>query len=549
MAWMKSQLPRLVLVLLPAVTLVPLSILVYLQYRSLAQIRRQMHEALLDNVKQALIGARVEAEDVFFQWRRQALVGMEIHDWLRQRDVVKMCNVAETAYRICPHMSVFFAYRIQAGLDAQIFVYRPGSTKWHMDLRKADCAEPVIRSLIPTIIETTSHWYTAFITFDGDRQQVFLHLVDDERDEPDVPRHYGKIGYYGFAVPGRKLASEYLSPLLGKHLTRLTSAGSKTTGDEAVGAVFDETGRRLSLSRNAVTSRFPMRERLDQQTGLLPGWTLRAGFPSGSMDRFDNVQFARGISITLVVAALLLAAIVVLGTTTARATELSRSKSEFVASVSHELKTPLSVIRGFVETLRLDRVSTETQRNEYFQIIETETLRLSNVIDQILESSKIEAGLKRYEPDTVDLAAVIDDTLAHFSHELERESFEIERQIETPLPPVRVDRQAFSQALLNLLSNAVKYSDADRRVTVRAARNNGQLEVSVRDHGIGVPGREQGRIFDRFYRASHTASKTKGVGLGLALVKHFADAHGGSVRVTSAPGRGSTFTILLPLDG
>lgn len=549
MAWMKNQRPRLLLVLLLAVALVPLSILVYLQYRSLSQVRRQMHDALLDNLKQALIGVRVEAEDGLFQWRRQALVGMEIHDWLRQRDVVKMRTVAETAYRICPYLSVFFAYRTQAGSAPQIFVYRPGSTSWHMDLRKADSAEPIFRDLIPTITETASHWYTAFITLDGDRQQVFLHLVDDELNEPNLPRHIGKIGYYGFTVPGRTLATAYLSPLLGKHLARLPPAGDKSPVDEVVGAVFDEAGRQLSLSRTGVTSRFPVRESLDRQTGILPGWTLRAGFPSGSMDRFDNTQFARGITVTLIIAALLLAAILVLGTTAAREMELSRVKSEFVASVSHELKTPLSVIRGFVETLRLDRVSSVTQRNEYLQIIETETLRLSNVIDQILESSKIEAGLKRYDLDTVDVVSVIDDTLAHFSLELERESFELERQVEIPLPPIRVDRQAFSQTLLNLLSNAVKYSDSDRRIFVRAARNNGQLEVSVGDHGIGIPGREQRRIFDRFYRCSQTASKTKGVGLGLALVKHFAEAHGGSVRVRSTPGRGSMFTILLPLDG
>lgn len=138
--------------------------------------------------------------------------------------------------------------------------------------------------------------------------------------------------------------------------------------------------------------------------------------------------------------------------------------------------------------------------------------------------------------------------MASFSHELELKSFALESHIETPLPHVNVDPQAFSQALLNLLSNAVKYSGNDRRITVRAARNNRRLEISVSDRGIGISKRELGRIFDRFYRADEGAAKSTGAGLGLALVRHFAKAHGGDVAVASVPGQGSTFTIQLPLS-
>ena len=165
-----------------------------------------------------------------------------------------------------------------------------------------------------------------------------------------------------------------------------------------------------------------------------------------------------------------------------------------------------------------------------------------------MEISKIEVGLKRYEPESVDVGSLIEDTLASFSQELERRSFAVETEIESHLPPARVDAQAFSQALLNLLSNAVKYSDDVRRIVVKAARHNGRLEVSVSDRGIGISKRDQGRIFDRFYRADGSASKIAGAGLGLALVKHFARAHGGEVTVTSVPGQGSTFTIHLPLS-
>jgi two-component system phosphate regulon sensor histidine kinase PhoR len=204
------------------------------------------------------------------------------------------------------------------------------------------------------------------------------------------------------------------------------------------------------------------------------------------------------------------------------------------------------LIRGFVETLQLNRLGVPSQREEYFGIIDTEILRLSNMIDRILEMSKIEVGLKQYQPETVDVAGLIDDTLATFSNELDRESFVLERRIEEPLPPAHVDPHAFSQALLNLLSNAVKYSGNDRRILIAAARRNGHLEVSVTDHGIGISKREQNRIFDRFYRGGNTAAKISGAGLGLALVKHFANAHGGDVTVSSSYGKGSCFAILLP---
>jgi signal transduction histidine kinase len=169
------------------------------------------------------------------------------------------------------------------------------------------------------------------------------------------------------------------------------------------------------------------------------------------------------------------------------------------------------------------------------------------MIDRILDLSKIEAGLKRYSPEVVDPAALIEGTLANFAHVFEKSAFSVERRIEAGLPPVRVDPQAFTQALSNLLSNAVKYSENDRRITVGARRRDRWFEVSVTDRGIGIPRSEQRRIFDRFYRSRGAAAKAQGAGLGLALVRHFAAAHGGEVTVASAPGKGSSFAIRLPL--
>ena len=419
-----------------------------------------------------------------------------------------------------------------------------------MDLSQSDRAEPQIRRLLESLKETTAHGYREYVDLDGERQQLMLHLVDDDPIEPKEPHHIGEAGYYGMAIPASVLARQFFPKLLQKHLGRLATTYGQIPGDRAVGAVFDESRVERSVSEEGVASSFPVAQELIQgqnSSGVLPGWTMRAGFPAGALAESDRSQFARNLAIVLAIAAVLLAAILSLGITTAREIQFSRAKTEFVASVSHELKTPLSLIRGFVETLHLNRLKDPSQREEYYCIIETEIQRLSHMIDTILDFSKIEIGLKRYRPERVDVGRVIDETLAHFSPELERRSFAIERQIEASLPPARVDPQAFSQALLNLLSNAVKYSSDDRTILVKAARSNGHLEVSVSDRGIGIPKWEQDRIFNSFYRGSQTAAQIPGAGLGLALVKHFANAHGGAVTVTSAPGGGSSFAILLPL--
>jgi signal transduction histidine kinase len=544
----KLQRSRVVLVLLLAVAFLPAGALVYLQYRSLSQVQQHMHQALFANLQQAVTGACVEAQNDIEAWYRRALLGPEIHEWLRRRNIRRMQNVAETTRRICPYVSIFFGYRLRSGGPAEIFIFRPGGEDWRMDLSRSDRVEPQLRNFVESLNKTTAHGYRALIDLDGERQQLFLHLVDDDVVEPKAPHHEGEIGYYGITIPGRVLAQQYFPKLLQKHLGRLATTYGQIPGDRAVGAIFDEKGVQQSVSAARVASSFPVQESLmEAGTGIFPGWTMRAGFPAGALAASDNSEFARNIGIVLVIAAVLLAAILSLGVTTAREIQFSRAKTEFVASVSHELKTPLSLIRGFVETLHLNRLGAPSQREEYFCIIESEIQRLSGMIDTILDISKIEVGLKRYRPESVDIGDLIEQTLQHFSPELERRSFGVKRQIESSLPPARVDPQAFSQALINLLSNAVKYSGADRNILVKAARSNGRLEVSVSDSGLGVPKWEQERIFDSFYRASNTASHAPGAGLGLALVKHFAKAHGGAVTVTSAPGRGSRFAILLPL--
>jgi signal transduction histidine kinase len=259
-----------------------------------------------------------------------------------------------------------------------------------------------------------------------------------------------------------------------------------------------------------------------------------------------NVLLFTAVNGLMILAIIIGVAITLRGT--ARELELSRLKSDFVSNVSHELKTPLALIRMFAETLELGRVRTPEKAQEYYGIIARESERLTQLINNVLDFSRIESGRKSYELRLDDLGDVVRDTLRAYSYELTKQGFTVETDIPDPLPETLMDRNAIALALLNLLSNAVKYSKDDRRIRVACSAQNGVLTLEVADHGIGVDKAEQRRIFEKFYRAHDEAvHATRGSGLGLSIVKHSIEAHGGGIAVTSEKGRGSTFTLTLPI--
>ena len=227
---------------------------------------------------------------------------------------------------------------------------------------------------------------------------------------------------------------------------------------------------------------------------------------------------------------------------------LARLKSDFVSNVSHELRTPLALIRLYAETLELGRITTDTKKNEYYSIIRKESERLSALINNILDFSRIEAGAKEYDFRETDIAELVRNTLDSYRFQIEQQGFALEEQIDTSIPAVKVDREAIARALVNLVNNALKYSDSEKFLGVRLYRDQQVLKLEVSDRGIGIDRNEQARIFEKFYRTCDPlVHNTKGSGLGLSLVRHITRAHGGEVEVESTPGRGSKFTLSLPL--
>jgi len=313
--------------------------------------------------------------------------------------------------------------------------------------------------------------------------------------------------------------------------------------------VVDAQGRpvahRAPLAAASLIVTVPFRQ-------TLPTWRVALYQPAGASPR-QSVRrqimlFMTAFGVLVVVIG---AGLIVTYRLVRRETEMARLKADFVANVSHDLKTPLSVIRMFGETLEMDRVRDEPTRREYYRVITRESERLSRLIDNVLDFSRIESGRRRYERVPTAIEPLVRDVVEAFAYPLAQHGFEVEVDVAPDLPETPLDADAIGQALANLVDNAMKYSAERKTLRVEAARADGGVAFVVADEGIGIPPEEQGRIFDKFYRVGRSETQgRRGSGVGLALVRHVAEAHGGRVTVESRPGGGSRFTLWVPLaDG
>jgi signal transduction histidine kinase len=285
---------------------------------------------------------------------------------------------------------------------------------------------------------------------------------------------------------------------------------------------------------------------------------LEAGFPGlflamkfrGTTVEAIGQRFLRTSFLVLGGLSLLLAAGIVLTYRgVKKEVELAKTKSDFVSNVSHELRTPLALIRLYAETLELKRVPNPDKQQEYYCTIRKESERLTALINNILDFSRIEAGRKEYDFRETNLPELVRTTLDSYRYQIEQQGFQFEEHIADDIPTVVVDREAIARSLLNLVNNALKYSSQERYLAVNLKRSNGSVKLEVVDHGIGIPRDEQAKIFEKFYRVCDPlVHNTKGSGLGLCLVRHIAHAHGGDVSVESSPGKGSKFCLELPVS-
>ncbi|MFO0643261.1 MAG: HAMP domain-containing sensor histidine kinase [Polyangiaceae bacterium] len=313
--------------------------------------------------------------------------------------------------------------------------------------------------------------------------------------------------------------------------------------------VVDEEGRivfgpPLRSGEFTVAVRFPT---------TLYNWRVQVS-PVGEDALTENVKQRRlleiatvGLSFVVLVAGVL--TILFAAETERRASAL---KSEFVANVSHELKTPLALVRMFAEMLQSGRVASDEKRAEYLEIIVRESERLTSLIENVLDFAKVERGHASYDFVDGDLAEVVRRAVGVYRYRAEREGVEIRFEEDETLPVVRLDGRAIELVVINLLDNALKYAQGGKTIFVEV-RKRGEKEVvvAVRDEGPGIPDAEKERIFERFVRGATAQPKdgrspVRGSGIGLSLVRAIVEAHAGRTWVESEAGRGATFHFVLP---
>jgi len=364
-----------------------------------------------------------------------------------------------------------------------------------------------------------------------------------------------------FAVDAERLRTEFIPVLL---RDRLANVQQPAGFPSLEAAVLAEDGTRIFESDPSRSDDMPVDERsfpvvffdkellafaapYEQQREI---WGLRTGYGPQAIPEIVSASTRPQMALMVVLAVAMALGVFLVAGAAAREVRVAELKSNFVASVSHDLKTPLALIQLFAETLELGRVRTPERAQEYYQIINGEAKKLTRLIENILDFSRMEAGLRPYRMEPADLGEVVTRVLGRMETQFTQGNFVVTSEIAPGLPHVLADEGATEQAIENLLANAMKYSGDAKRIEVRARKAGEHVEVSVTDHGIGISRREQARIFRKFYRVQRElGGGPQGTGLGLAIVDHTMRGHGGFVRVNSEPQQGSTFTLHFPIPG
>ncbi len=296
----------------------------------------------------------------------------------------------------------------------------------------------------------------------------------------------------------------------------------------------------------------------------LYNWRLQVS-PAASEELAQSVQNRKTLELVLVTLScvVILAGVITILLAVERERRLNALKTDFVANVSHELKTPLALVRMFGEMLQSGRVASDEKRKEYLDIIVNESERLSNLIENVLDFARVERGRGAYDfalASGDDVGRVVARAAQVLRYRAERENVRLEVDVKDDLPECRIDERALQLALINLIDNAIKYGKSGRegdpaKVCVSATKKgDGEGDavlIRVADDGPGIPRGEHERIFERFVRGKASQGGTdgnpvRGSGIGLALVKHIAESHGGTAHVESNVGAGSTFILVLP---
>jgi len=527
------------LITLAAVAIVlPTGALAFMQYQSLVDLKGKTKIAIEENLRQTLQSVARNAQGDMQTLARETLAPLGS----LSRSPEDLKHTLGRASQLHPEVDQFFLFSTCSCKVENRFALLYSSEK----LRRVSGPQLGADADVGRILDAYRSSLALRPPAESTRELLFWQQTCSVPNEASHSFFYVFYPLKNTDVAGLILNPQYVRK---EYLNRLIPGllrGSGTKGSESglAVSVFDEKQNQIYANASGVKN-YQVKMAF---APVFPNWDLAATYRGSSIQSVAQASFEKSLLLTAVVLCLLLVGIILTLRAASREMSLAAAKSSFVSNVSHELKTPLALIRLYAETLELDRVKDEQQGKDFLRTINGETRRLTQLINNILDFSKIEAGRKEYRFVSSDVAEIVETVLRTYEYQLRDAGFEVSTRIDQGLPMVAIDAEAISQAVVNLLNNATKYSEDAKKIEVAVAARDSHIAIEVADHGIGILRSEQQKIFEKFYRVSTTlVHNTKGSGLGLALVKHVVEAHGGRVLVDSELGRGSRFTILIPI--
>jgi signal transduction histidine kinase len=540
----------------------PVLVLTYMQYRSLTELQNKTKGAFKDNVRQGFTLVQRQMKQRLEGVAAQTLnpIG-DLHltspsspALLSSRgDAAELEKYFANVKLSHPEIDEIFVFAYPDGkqaTDSYAYFY---SDKF---LKTAGSEFTPAQSQVLSVFNN-SRMAQSFL--DGNRKYLFAHdscatCPPGVREGtyvfypwPELTKDRTKEVQSGFA--GVLLSEGFVRDglIAGSIFETVRRAHPEGSDNEDFAITISDENQKVLYSNGATQNKYLLETNFDPP---FSNWKAAVGLKNTNLEDLARSSFLHSAGLIVLVLVVLLGGIILTIRATDREARLAQAKSNFVANVSHELKTPLSLLSLFSEILELGRVKNEDKKLEYYRIIRHESRRLNKMIDNILDFSKIEAGRKTYNFAHCDMAEVIENVLASYRYQISNSGFEVQTNIQPELPPVLIDRDAMAQAVSNLLDNAIKYSGEVKRLSISVGTVRSYLSIEIADHGIGISRAEQAKIFEKFYRVGDgLVHDVKGSGLGLSLVKHIVEAHQGTISVESDVGKGSRFTILLPLAG
>ena len=367
-------------------------------------------------------------------------------------------------------------------------------------------------------------------TIDNQDFLIFTGMIPDE------------AGRKPLGILGIKMNNDYLTNVVLDEII-----DEFQSDEEAIINVSDFAGQRLYGDVGSEAKSLSITEYFDDN---FPPWKIEIYDISKGSSEFIGIHKSFYFWTILTLIVILIFGAVLIMMTIAHEREILKIKSDFVSSVSHELKTPLTSIKALTERLLEGKVKSQAKMRQYFSVISQDTDKLTRLVKNVLDFSRIEEGKKEYDFKETDIASWTKQTVDDYLNDRMQEDIKVRVKVEGELPPLHIDRDALSRSLGNLLDNALKFSPEKKEVEIRVRGDDNNVILQVKDTGIGIPQDELGRIFEKFYQGSNALRQSvKGTGLGLTLVKHAVEAHQGKIEVESKTDQGTTFSLIFPVKG